>query len=195
MKAEPVIQTVGLAKSYPGVHALVPVDLAVYPGEIFGFLGPNGAGKTTMIRLLTGFIRPTAGKALVFGLDAWRDSVAVKRRLGFLPDVGGLDEGMAGGALLDYLAHLQGQPPVLRTAMLDRLELSASALGRRVKTYSQGMRQKLALVQALQHDPDLLILDEPTSGLDPLIQRALFAILEELRDRGKTVFISSHVLS
>jgi ABC-2 type transport system ATP-binding protein len=191
----PIIQTIGLAKSYGQIRALTPMDLEVRPGEIFGFLGPNGAGKTTTIRLLTGFIRPTAGVARVFGLDAWRDTVKVKWDLGLLPDISGLDEGAIGEDLLDYLASLQGRPPVFRQEMLDRLELPRSALRRRIKTYSHGMRRKLALVQAFQHDPALLILDEPTAGLDPLMQQAFFKILEDLRARGKTVFMSSHNIS
>lgn len=190
-----VIQTGGLSKSYGRVRALAPMDLEVDHGEVFGFLGPNGAGKTTTIRLLTGFIRPSNGMARVFGLDAWRESVKIKRRLGLLPDISGLNESAVGEEFLDYLADLQGQPPVKREEVLERLELPHSALRRRIKTYSHGMRRKLALVQAFQHDPDLLILDEPTSGLDPLMQQAFFGIVEDLRERGKTVFMSSHIIS
>jgi ABC-2 type transport system ATP-binding protein len=171
------------------------MDLTVYAGEVFGFLGPNGSGKTTTIRLLTGFIRPTAGRAAVFGMDAWGDRVAIAQGLGYLPDSGGLDDSRSGRDALDFLAALQVRPPALQDELLDKLEFPRSALRRRVKTYSQGMRQKLAIVQALQHDPSLVILDEPTSGLDPLMQQTFFDIVEDLRRRGRTVFMSSHALS
>lgn len=190
-----VIRTAGLTKHYGPIHALHEVDLTVSAGEVFGFLGPNGAGKTTTIRLLTGFIKATSGHAYVFGKDAWRERVAIAQDVGFLPDSGGLDEGRTGEELLAYLTALQGRPAVMQRDLLERLGLSQEALRRRIKTYSQGMRQKLGLVQALQHDPSLVILDEPTSGLDPLVQQTFFDLVRELRDRGKTIFMSSHTLS
>lgn len=196
MNSSPVIQIEDVSKTYGPVQALSHLDLAVSSGEIFGFLGPNGAGKTTTIRLLTGFLKPASGRMAVFGLDAWHDTVAVKGRLGFLPDISALYEGMTGEELLGYLGKLQsGTSPTRRQELCDRLELSQSALRRKIKGYSHGMKRKLAIVQAMQHDPDLLIMDEPTQGLDPLIQQAFFALLRESQARGSTVFFSSHILS
>jgi ABC-2 type transport system ATP-binding protein len=177
------------------VRALEDLSIAVSEGEIFGFLGPNGAGKSTMIRLLLGYLFPTAGSASVFGLDVVRDSVEIRRRVGYLPGGIALYDSLSGERLLDYLGQLTGRPPVRRPELCDRLELSARTLRRPVRDYSRGMRQKIGIVQSLQHDPDLAILDEPTEGLDPLMQRAFYAILDELRAAGRTIFFSSHVLS
>jgi len=177
------------------IRALEEVTLAVRPGEIFGFLGPNGAGKSTCIRLLLGFLHPTAGSARVLGLDTETESVAIRSRVGYLPGGIALYDAMTGRDLLDYLATLGGRPPALRARLLDGLELAAGDLARPVRDYSRGMRQKLGIVQALQHDPELAILDEPSEGLDPLMQRAFYEILDELRAAGRTVFLSSHVLS
>src|SRR3954471_21805201 len=177
------------------VRALESLDIAVREGEVFGFLGPNGAGKSTTIRLLLGFLHPTAGSARVLGLDTVRDSVAIRRRLGYLPSGIALYDTLTGAQLLDYLAALSGRPPVRRTQLCDALELSAATLKRLVRDYSRGMRQKIGIVQALQHDPELAILDEPTEGLDPLMQRAFYEILDDLRTAGRTIFFSSHVLS
>ena len=164
-------------------------------GEIFGFLGPNGAGKSTTIRLLLGFLHPTAGRASVLGLDTVRDSVAIRSRVGYLPGGIAFWDGLTGERLLDDLAALSGRPPIRRAELLDRLELSPATLRRPVRDYSRGMRQKLGVIQALQHDPELAILDEPTEGLDPLMQYAFYAILEDLRRAGRTIFFSSHILS
>jgi ABC-2 type transport system ATP-binding protein len=204
------ITTAGLTKRYghrerpihrPGsrpageIRALEDLSIAVREGEIFGFLGPNGAGKSTMIRLLLGFLHPTAGGATVAGLDIVRDSVEIRRRVGYLPGGIALYDTLTGERLLDYLGELTGRPPVRRAELCDRLELSAATLRRQVRDYSRGMRQKMGIVQALQHDPELAILDEPTEGLDPLMQRAFYGILDELRAAGRTIFFSSHVLS
>jgi ABC-2 type transport system ATP-binding protein len=206
------ITTVGLTKAYgrvrlplpvrlPGhrppsvVRALEDLSIDVAEGEIFGFLGPNGAGKSTTIRLLLGFLHPTAGSASVLGLDAVRDSVEVRRRVGYLPGGIALYDNLTGERLLDYLAHLTGRPPSRRAELCERLELPPETLSRLVRDYSRGMRQKIGIVQALQHDPELAILDEPTEGLDPLMQRAFYDILDELRAAGRTIFFSSHVLS
>ena len=191
----PAIETVGLTKRYGDVAALTELDLRVPPGVIYGFLGPNGAGKTTAIRLLMGFVRASAGQARVFGHDAWRDGVAARRHLAFLVPPDALYPDMSGATQLDYAAKLSGRAPVLRDRCLDALELGRAALSRRLGTYSKGMRQKLALVAALQVDAPLLVLDEPTDGLDPLIQRAFEELLRELRGRGRTVFMSSHDLA
>src|SRR3954470_2751645 len=177
------------------VRALESLDIAVREGEVFGFLGPNGAGKSTTIRLLLGFLHPTAGSARVLGLDTVRDSVAIRRRLGYLPSGIALYDTLTGEQLLDYLAALSGRPPVRRRQLCDRLELSAATLKRLVRDYSRGLRQKIGIIPALQHDPELAILDEPTEGLDPLMQRAFYEILDVLKAEGRTIFFSSHVLS
>ena len=194
--AEDALRVERLRKRFGGVEALAGVDLAVRRGEVFGFLGPNGAGKTTAIRILTGFIRADHGEARVLGMDAWRDSVAVKARLGFLPDVIAFGGGFTGQAFLDYTARLRGLRGELprQKELLDRLELPDAALRRNVKGYSSGMAKKLALVHAMRHDPDLLIMDEPTEALDPLVRQEFFAVIREMRARGTTVFMSSHVL-
>src|SRR5687768_2957440 len=178
-----------------GVRALDDLTIAVREGEIFGFLGPNGAGKSTAIRLLLGFLHPSAGSASVYGHDVVTDSVEIRRRVGYLPGGIALYDTLTGERLLDYLGGLTGRPPVRRAELCDRLELSAATLRRPVRDYSRGMRQKVGIVQALQHDPELAILDEPTEGLDPLMQRAFYAILDDLRADGRTIFFSSHVLS
>ncbi len=204
------IVTAGLTKRYghgtrpihlPGhgsaaeIRALEELSIEVHEGEIFGFLGPNGAGKSTMIRMLLGFLHPTAGSGAVFGLDIVRDSVEIRRRTGYLPGGIALYDSLTGERLLDYLVGLTGRPPVRRAELCDRLELSAATLRRLVRDYSRGMRQKIGIVQALQHDPELAILDEPTEGLDPLMQRAFYGILDDLKSAGRTIFFSSHVLS
>jgi ABC-2 type transport system ATP-binding protein len=188
------IWTRGLTKRFGAVSALEDLRLTVPRGTIYGFLGPNGAGKTTTIRLLMGFVKPTAGSAFVFGHETWRDGVAARRDLGYLVPPDALYPEMSGEAQLDFAARLSGRAPVLRNELLDVLDLGRDALKRRLGSYSKGMRQKLALVAALQHDPPLLVLDEPTEGLDPLVQRAFEEMLRSLRDRGRTVFMSSHDL-
>jgi ABC-2 type transport system ATP-binding protein len=177
------------------VAALSDISIQVVPAEIFGFLGPNGAGKTTLIRLLLGYLHPTAGRAEVLGLDSETRSVEIRARVGYLPGGIALYDGMTGVELLDYLGRLYGRAPVRRSDLLARLELSAATLRRPVRDYSRGMRQKIGIVQALQHDPELAILDEPTEGLDPLMQRAFYEILDELKAAGRTIFFSSHILS
>src|SRR3954447_2897629 len=204
----PAIQTLELTKHYragpqlpflsaraAAIAAVDSLDLSVNDGEIFGFLGPNGAGKSTTIRMLLGFLHPSAGSARVLGLDIVRESVAIRRRSGYLPGGIALYDSMTGEALLDYLARLSDRPPVRRGYLCERLELSRQTLRRKVRDYSRGMRQKIGIVQALQHDPELAILDEPTEGLDPLMQRAFYDILDGLHAAGRTIFFSSHVLS
>ena len=177
------------------VRALEDLSIEVREGEIFGFLGPNGAGKSTMIRLLLGFLHPSGGGATVLGLDIVRDSVEIRRRTGYLPGGIALYDTMSGEDLLDYLCNLTGRPPARRADLCDRLEMPAATLRRQVRDYSRGMRQKIGIIQALQHDPELAILDEPTEGLDPLMQRAFYSILDDLHAAGRTIFFSSHVLS
>jgi ABC-2 type transport system ATP-binding protein len=193
--AEPAIRTHGLSKHYGSVHALNALDLEVQSGEIFGFLGPNGAGKSTTIRTLLGYLHPTAGSATVLGMDIVSDSVGIRRRTGYLPGGISIYDSLSGEDALNYLNDLQGRPPVRREALCERLQMPASVLKRKVRDYSRGMRQKLGVIQALQHDPDLAVLDEPTEGLDPLMQQAFYSIMDDLRREGRTIFFSSHVLS
>ncbi len=156
-------------------------------------MGPNGAGKTTTIRVLLDFIRPTRGRATVFGLDTQKDSVQVRRRVGYLPGEPGLYDHLTGEAYLDYMASLRGGvDPTRRRDLAKRLDID---LRRRIKTLSRGMKQKVAVIQAFQSAADLLILDEPTTGLDPLMQHVFYELVEEEKARGRTVFLSSHVLS
>jgi beta-exotoxin I transport system ATP-binding protein len=191
----PVISTRALTKHYGTVRALTDLTLDVREGEIFGFLGPNGAGKSTMIRTLLGFLHATAGAATVLGMDIALDSVEIRRRTGYLPGGIALYDSLSGEEVLDYLVDMQGTEPRRRAELCDRLELPGSVLRRKVRDYSRGMRQKIGVVQALQHDPELAILDEPSEGLDPLMQQAFYRLLDDLRGEGRTVFFSSHVLS
>jgi len=190
-----VIATQALTKHYGTVHALNDLTLEIRSGEIFGFLGPNGAGKSTLIRTLLGFLHPTSGSATVLGLDIVADSVEIRRRTGYLPGGIALYDSLSGADALDYLADLQERGSPLREELCERLQMSASVLKRRVRDYSRGMRQKIGVIQALQHDPELAILDEPTEGLDPLMQHAFYNLLEDQRAKGRSLFFSSHVLS
>ena len=195
--AGPAIELRDLAKSYGAVHAVRGVTLDVERGEIFGFLGLNGAGKTTTIRILLDLLRPSRGSARLLGMDCQSESRRTRALVGYMPGELGLYSDMTGMELLDLTAELSGLvvDAGYRLKLVDRLELARADLHRSLREYSTGMKRKLGLVQALQADPPLLILDEPTEGLDPLVQRALHEILFELRARGRTVFMSSHVLS
>ncbi len=187
-----VIVTEQLTKSYGPHRGIVEVDLAVERGEIYGFLGPNGAGKTTTIRLLLDLIRPTSGRALVFGIETTLDPVAIHRRTGYLPGEFALFDRLTGGQTADYFANLRGGVDRRYQAdLISRFDLDPS---RRFKEYSKGNKQKVGLVIALQHRPDLVVLDEPTSGLDPLVQQAFFLLLRDLVAEGCTAFLSSHIL-
>lgn len=190
-----VIATRGLTKHYGSVHAVVDLTLDVRAGEIFGFLGPNGAGKSTMIRTLLGFLHPTRGSASVLGLDVVADSVQIRRRTGYLPGGIALYDSLSGADALEYLADLQDQGSAMREELCERLQMPASVLRRKVRDYSRGMRQKIGVIQALQHDPELAILDEPTEGLDPLMQHAFYTLMDNQRAKGRSIFLSSHVLS
>jgi ABC-2 type transport system ATP-binding protein len=190
---EVAVSTEGLVKRYGPQRGLAGLDLEVHQGEVYGFLGPNGAGKTTTIRLLLDLIRPTEGRARVLGLDPRRDGVALRRRVGYLAGDFVVDGRQTGRELLRFLANLRGGVPQARLEELaDRLGLD---LGRKIKTLSRGNRQKLGVVQAFMHTPELLILDEPTSGLDPFLQQEFQRMVGEARDAGQTIFMSSHVLS
>jgi ABC-2 type transport system ATP-binding protein len=188
-----VIETERLTKSYGSHRGIVDVDLVVEQGDVFGFLGPNGAGKTTTIRVLLDLIRPTSGRALVFGIESSADPVAIHRRLGYLPGEFALYDRLTGAETLSYFANLHGGvDPAYQAGLLQRFDLDPS---RRFKEYSRGNKQKVGLVAAMQHRPDLLVLDEPTSGLDPLVQQAFVGVVREATAEGRTVFLSSHVLS
>ena len=187
------IRTVGLSKSYGGVDALKDLDLEVAPGEVLGYLGPNGAGKTTTIRLLLGLIRPTRGRAEIFGFDCQRQPVEAHRRLAYVAGEASLWPSLTGAETLHLLAQVQGQVDVTyRDELIERFALDPS---KKVRTYSKGNRQKVILIAALMARPDLLVLDEPTSGLDPLMEQAFRHCVQEAKDRGQTVFLSSHILS
>jgi ABC-2 type transport system ATP-binding protein len=181
-----------LTKSYGRARGIVDIDLSVPTGTVFGFLGPNGAGKTTLIRVLMDFLRPTRGTATLLGFDSRRDSVEVHRRVGYLAGEPGLYEHMTARELLDWLSQLRGRRDEAR---VDELCARVSVeLDRPMRTLSKGNRQKVALVQAFMHRPELVILDEPTSGLDPLVQHEFQQLVGEVAAEGATVFLSSHVL-
>ncbi len=188
-----VIETERLTKSYGSHRGIIEVDLVVQQGEVFGFLGPNGAGKTTTIRTFLDLIRPTSGVARVFGIESSADPVAIHRRIGYIPGEFTLYDRLTGGQTIEYFGNLRGGvDPAYRAALVERFELDPS---RRFKEYSKGNKQKVGVIVALQHRPELLILDEPTSGLDPLVQQTFFATLRETVQGGATVFLSSHILS
>jgi len=190
-----VIEVVGLTKYYRGVRGVEDVSFGVARGETFGFLGPNGAGKTTCIRLLLDLLRADRGEILLFGNEISCDRWRFKSRVGNLPGEVAWWPTLAGREILDAFAGLNPRPARLQPELLDRLGLPPELLRRKVRTYSRGTRQKLGIVVAMQHDPDLVILDEPTSGLDPLVRHAFFEICHTLKQRGKTIFFSSHNLS
>jgi ABC-2 type transport system ATP-binding protein len=187
------IRASGLTKDYGKGNGLFDLDLEVRRGEVFGFLGPNGAGKSTTMRLLLDLIRPTAGTATLLGLDARTASLEIRRRVGFLPGDFALYPKLTGGAVLDHLADLRGGVDRrMRDALAERFD---AQLDRPVHELSTGNRQKLGLIQAFMHEPELLILDEPIAGLDPLVQQSFHALLGEVAADGRTVFLSSHTLS
>jgi ABC-2 type transport system ATP-binding protein len=187
------IQTKGLTKDYGAGHGVFDLDLNVEEGEVFGYLGPNGAGKTTTIKLLMGLIHATKGSATILGLDADRDAVALKRKIGYVPGELPQFGGWRGSEIVAYIAGLRGDLTDGEVeAVAKRLDLD---LGRKYREYSHGNKQKLALLLAFAPKPALLILDEPTSGLDPLHQQEFYGLVRDARARGATILISSHVLS
>jgi beta-exotoxin I transport system ATP-binding protein len=193
MSGEAVIVSSGLSKDYGSGRGLFGLDLEVARGEVFGFLGPNGAGKSTTMRLLLDLIRPTSGSARVLGLDVGRQSAEIRRRVGFLPGDLALYPRLSGRVVLDYLARLRGGvDPRVRDSLVERFD---AELDRPIRQLSTGNRQKLGLIQAFMHEPELLILDEPIAGLDPLVQQSFHALLREVSSQGRTVFLSSHTLS
>ncbi len=187
------IKTEGLTKRYAETVALDSLDLSVRDGEVYGYLGPNGAGKTTTIRLLLGLHRASAGRAELFGIDAWRDPVSAHRRVAYVPGEPFLWPKMTSAETFEFLARLHGGMDVgYRAQLVERFKLDTS---KRVRALSKGNRQKVQLVAALATRADLLILDEPTSGLDPLMEVAFRDSVHEAKERGQTVFLSSHILS
>jgi ABC-2 type transport system ATP-binding protein len=197
MDQTPVIVLDDLTKRYGRTPAVRQLTLEVRPGETFGFLGLNGAGKTTTIRVLLDLLRPTSGRASVLGRDCQREGLAVRAAIGYLPGEISFYQDMTGRQVLDLLGRLGATRPApgYVQQLLDRFEFAAADLDRRLREYSTGMKRKLGIVQAFQADAPLLILDEPTEGLDPVMQEAFYALLGEVRGRGRTVFMSSHVLS
>ena len=188
-----VIQLNNVTKDYGGNRGVADATLTVAEGTVFGFLGPNGAGKTTTISMLVDLIRPTSGQVSIFGLDCHKDGVEIRQRIGFLAGDFALDERLTGLQQLTYFDNLRGGGHAKQ--IKDLAKRLSSDLNRPIKTLSRGNRQKIGLISALMHDPELLIFDEPTSGLDPLIQAEFNKIVLEYKGAGKTVFISSHMLS
>jgi ABC-2 type transport system ATP-binding protein len=188
-----IIEAESLTKSYGGKRGIAEVSFQVEEGEVFGFLGPNGAGKTTTIRLLMALLRADAGSGRIAGLDCWKHSLEIKRLIGYMPGEPALDPNLTGGQILEYFAHLRGgvDHSYLKQ-LIQRFDLDVS---RKFRQYSTGNKRKVVLIQAFMHRPRLLILDEPTSGLDPLNQQEFDRMVFEARDEGRTVFLSSHVLS
>ncbi|MDJ0324523.1 ABC transporter ATP-binding protein [Cryobacterium sp. PH31-AA6] len=187
------IGILGLTKNFGKVRALDSLDLSVEAGEVHGFLGPNGSGKTTTLRVLLGLIRADAGRVRLLGGDAWTDAVELHRRLAYVPGDVTLWPTLSGGEVIDLLGRLRGGlNPQRRSELLERFQLDPT---KKCRTYSKGNRQKVALIAALASDVELFLLDEPTSGLDPLMEATFRDCVRELRDGGRTVLLSSHILS
>ncbi|HEU5369117.1 MAG TPA: ABC transporter ATP-binding protein, partial [Ktedonobacterales bacterium] len=187
-----IIEVEGLTKSYGSKRGIMDVSFEVEEGEVFGFLGPNGAGKTTTIRTLMALLRADAGTARIAGMDAWQQSVEIKKLVGYLPGELSLDPGLTGGQILEYFGHLRGGvDQAYLKQLIKRLDLDPT---RKFRQYSSGNKRKIGLIQAFMHRPRLLVLDEPTNGLDPLNQQEFNRMVAEARDAGSTVFLSSHIL-
>jgi ABC-2 type transport system ATP-binding protein len=182
-----------VTKTYGSSRGIKNINLTVSEGEVFGFLGPNGAGKSTTIRLILDLIRPTKGKISLLGLDSTKDSVELRKHVGYLSGDMAMDPELTGRQYLDFVANLQGD--VDRNYLLELTKRLGCELDKKITNLSRGNKQKIGLVAALMHKPDVLILDEPTSGLDPLVQATFYELIQEHAKQGKTAFISSHVLS
>jgi len=190
---EPAIRTEGLTKRYGSTLALDGLDLSVGEGEVYGYLGPNGSGKTTTIRLLLGLHRPSSGRAELFGVDAWSEPVTAHRRVAYVAGEPFLWPALTGAETFEFLARIHGGTDVAyRTELIERFALDA---GKKVRALSKGNRQKVQLIAALASRAELLMLDEPTSGLDPLMEVVFRAAVQEAKERGQTIFLSSHILS
>ena len=187
------IRTQGLSKRFDGTHALDALDLTVESGEVYGYLGPNGAGKTTTIRLLLGLLRPTSGRAELFGVDAWRDPITAHKRIAYVSAEPNLWPGLTGAETMEFLARVRGSPDTAyRDMLVERFQLDTSM---KIRALSHGNRQKVQLIAAFASRADLLILDEPTGGLDPLMEVVFRETVLEAKERAQTVFLSSHILS
>jgi ABC-2 type transport system ATP-binding protein len=191
--SEAIVETQDLTVYYGKHRGIINVDLSIEQGEVFGFLGPNGAGKTTTQRVLMDVIRPTKGRATIFGLDCQKDGVAIRKRIGYLPGELSLYPNMRGRNFLHMIGSLQEKEiePSYRQELYERLDLDPS---RKMKEYSHGNKQKIGIVAAFMGKPDLLVLDEPTTGLDPLVQQVVMELVGEAKEEGRTVFFSSHIL-
>ncbi len=188
-----ILKVNNVTKRFGQVTALAGINLEVNPGEVYGFIGPNGAGKTTTIRILLGILQATSGSVEVFGLDAWRDAVEIHRRIAYVPGDVSLWPNLTGGEVIDFFVRLRGASRKnRREELIERFDLDPT---KKCGTYSKGNRQKVALVAAFAADADLYILDEPTSGLDPLMELVFQECIQELKAQGKSVFLSSHILS
>src|SRR6266446_4861274 len=188
-----IIDVEELTKSYGGKRGIADVTFQIDEGDVFGFLGPNGAGKTTTIRVLMALLRADSGTAHIAGLDVWEKSLDIKRLIGYVPGEPSLDPNLTGGQILEYFANLRGGVDrAYLKKLIERMDLDTS---RKFRHYSTGNKRKVVLIQAFMHRPRLLILDEPTSGLDPLNQQEFDRMVLEARDEGRTIFLSSHVLS
>ena len=193
IKKSPIIELDKVTKMYGNVRGNENISLTVEPGSIFGFLGPNGAGKSTTINMLVDMLRPTSGQIRLFGLDSVRDSVKIRKRIGFLAGDIAMDRGLTGWQQLEYFGNLRGAfDKIYVKKLAGQLDCN---LDLKFRTLSRGNKQKVGLIAALMHKPDLLILDEPTSGLDPLMQQAFNELIADYRKDGKAAFISSHILS
>jgi ABC-type multidrug transport system ATPase subunit len=188
-----IIEVEGLTKRYGSKRGITNVSFQVEEGEVFGFLGPNGAGKTTTIRLLMALLYPDSGAARIAGMDCWQRSVEIKRLIGYLPGELALDPSLTGGQILEYFGHLRGGvDQTYLKHLIARFDVDPS---RKFRQYSSGNKRKIGLIQAFMHRPRLLILDEPTNGLDPLNQQEFDRMVQEVREDGRTVFLSSHILT
>lgn len=188
-----LLKTTGLTKKFGNLKALDSVDIEVAHGEVFGFIGPNGSGKSTMLRVLLGLLKATEGKAEIFGLDSWKNAVEIHKRIAYVPGEVSLWPNLTGGEVIDLFIKLRGgQPDGKREELIRRFDLDPR---KKCRTYSKGNRQKVALVAALCMDAELYILDEPTAGLDPLMERSFQEYVMELKAKGKSVLLSSHILS
>ncbi|WP_203333944.1 ABC transporter ATP-binding protein [Planococcus beigongshangi] len=188
-----VLKTAGLTKKFGDFTALDGVDIEVGEGEVYGFIGPNGAGKSTTIRVLLGILKATEGQATIFGKDAWKDAVEIHKRVAYVPGDVNLWPNLTGGEVIDLFIKLRGgNNGSRREELIRRFDLDP---GKKCRTYSKGNRQKVALVAALASDADLYILDEPTSGLDPLMERVFQECISEAKAEGKSILLSSHILS
>ncbi|MDW0114997.1 ABC transporter ATP-binding protein [Sporosarcina saromensis] len=188
-----VLETIELTKRFGNFTALNKVSMSVEEGEVYGFIGPNGAGKSTTIRLLLGMLRATSGQSTIFGMDAWKDAVEIHKRLAYVPGDVNLWPNLTGGEVIDLFTKLRGENVSnRRSEWLERFGLDPT---KKCRTYSKGNSQKVALVAAFSSNADLFIFDEPTSGLDPLMEKVFQESVKELKREGKSIFLSSHILS